>query len=641
MGRLVMEQQHLGIVGPSHAVDRNSTKRNKTNKLSGEAHTIFLKNDGTVYGVGSNTYGKLGDGTTDQQINPVQVLDVNGGVFSGVHNISAGFNHNIFLKNNGTVWANGYNSWGLLGDRTSTNSSHPVQVLGADANVFTGAIDISAASHHSIYLKDDGTVWGVARNLSGQLGNGSTASTSNMVQAIAPDSLSEPFGKTYLKQISARSSHTVYLKSDGTVGAVGYNIHGQLGDGTTMQRTNPVQVTNADGTELSGVVGISVGSYHSVFLKSDGTVWATGKNEYGQLGDGTTTQRTNPVQVTNADGTELSGVVGISAGSNHTVYLKAMARCGDGTELFWQVETVHPPKNQSFPGNEWGWNGLNGVVGISARRNHTVYLKSDGTVWAAGYNYNGQLGDGTTTQRNNPVQVTNGDGTGLNGVVGISAGSSHTVYLKSDGTVWAAGSNTSGRLGDGTTTQRTNPVQVTNVDGSGLNGVVGISAGGNHTVYLKSDGTVWAVGSNSYGQLGYGSTTQRTNPVQVTNGDGSGLSGVVGISAGGSHTVYLKGDGTVWAAGYNGFGQLGDGTITQRNNRAGNECGWNRFEWSGRHIRGFGSHSIFKKRWHGVGDGKEYLWRIRRRHEHATNQSCAGNECGWEWIEWSGRHIRR
>ena len=99
-----------------------------------------------------------------------------------------------------------------------------------------------------------------------------------------------------------------------------------------------------------------------------------------------------------------------------------------------------------------------------------VYLKSDGTVWATGMNTSGQLGDGTTTQRNNPVQVKNADGSGLSGVVGITAGQNHTVYLKSDGTVWATGSNTSGQLGDGTQSQRTNPVQVKNADDTGLSG---------------------------------------------------------------------------------------------------------------------------------------------------------------------------
>ena len=231
-----------------------------------------------------------------------------------------------------------------------------------------------------------------------------------------------------------------------------------------------------------------------------------------------------------------------------------MARCGRRTVIIaanWG--TVTHAKSQSCagcsPADPKEPFGQPNLKSISAGDSHTVYLKSDGTVWATGSNGSGQLGDGTTTNLTNPVQVTNADGSGLSGVVAVSGGYEHTVYLKSDGTVWAAGNNYYGHLGDGTTTQRNNPVQVMNADGSGLSGVVGVSAARKHTVYLKSDGTVWAAGSNGYGQLGDGTTTQRKNPVQVTNADGTGLSGVVGVSVGYYHTVYLKSDGTVWAAG--------------------------------------------------------------------------------------------
>ena len=367
---------------------------------------------------------------------------------------------------------------------------------------FVGSHIFGNSANHTVWIEESGAVKATGSNEYGQLGL--------EVLRESHHPIPSKFG---VVQVAGGGLHTVYLKSDGTVWAAGSNTFGQLGDGTTTDSSNPVQVTNVDGTELSGVIGISAGTAHTVYLKSDGTVWAAGKNTYGQLGDGTTTQRSNPVQVTNADGTSLSGVVGISAGLTHT-----------------------------------------------------VYLKSDGTVWVAGSNTSGQLGDGTTTNRSNPVQVTNADGTGLSGVVGISAGQYHTVYLKSDGTVWAAGKNDSGQLGDGTTTQRTNPVQVTNADGTGLNGVVGISTRSEHTVYLKSDGTVWAAGRNVAGQLGAGTTTDSSNPIQVTNADGTGLSGVVAISAGSSHTVYLKSDGTVWAVGWNYHGLLGDGTTTNRTN---------------------------------------------------------------------------
>jgi uncharacterized repeat protein (TIGR02543 family) len=180
---------------------------------------------------------------------------------------------------------------------------------------------------------------------------------------------------------------------------------------------------------------------------------------------------------------------------------------------------------------------------------HTVALKSDGTVWAWGYNRSGQLGDNTTTNRWTPVQVS-----GLTGVTAIAGGGYHTVALKSDGTVWAWGYNEYGQLGDNTQTQRLTPVQV-----SGLTGVTAIAGGKYHSVAIKSDGTVWAWGSNSGGQIGDGTTTSRSIPVPV-----SVLTGVTAIAGGGYHSVAIKSDGTVWAWGLNLNGALGDNSTINR-----------------------------------------------------------------------------
>jgi Regulator of chromosome condensation (RCC1) repeat/Carboxypeptidase regulatory-like domain len=133
---------------------------------------------------------------------------------------------------------------------------------------------------------------------------------------------------------------------------------------------------------------------------------------------------------------------------------------------------------------------------------------------------------------------------------GRLAASNFTVFLKGDGTVWAWGSNSNGQLGNGTTTDSSTPVQV-----SGLSGVTAVAAGSAHAIALKGDGTVWAWGSNSNGQLGNGTTTDSSTPVQV-----SGLSGVTAVAAGSAYTIALKGDGTVWAWGSNSNGQLGNGT---------------------------------------------------------------------------------
>ncbi|MBE0448512.1 MAG: hypothetical protein IBX64_10530, partial [Actinobacteria bacterium] len=187
---------------------------------------------------------------------------------------------------------------------------------------------------------------------------------------------------------------------------------------------------------------------------------------------------------------------------------------------------------------------------VSAGINFSLALKSDGTVWAWGRNGYGVYGDDITPPRLTPVQIT-----GLSDMTAVSAGAAHSLALKSDSTVWAWGDNRFGQLGDGTTTNRPTPVQVT-----GLSGVVAISAGWDYSLALKSDGTVWAWGDNTLGQLGNGTKSNGiSTPAQV-----SGLSGVTTIEAGPNHAFAIKQDGNLWAWGWNYFGELGDGTTTDR-----------------------------------------------------------------------------
>ncbi len=201
---------------------------------------------------------------------------------------------------------------------------------------------------------------------------------------------------------------------------------------------------------------------------------------------------------------------------------------------------------------------LSGVKAIATGSGSTfsLALKNDGTVWAWGSNFYGGLGDGTSgTHRNTPVQIKN-----LSEVTAIDAGSYHSLALKTEGTVMAWGYNHFGQLGDGTTTNRLTPVQVRNSPkGGNLSGITAITAGSGHSLALKADGTVRAWGSGASGILGDGATTNRNIPVKVSN-----LTGVKTIASGSFHSLALKTDGTVRAWGRNEFRQLGDGTTTDR-----------------------------------------------------------------------------
>ncbi|WP_083682631.1 RCC1 domain-containing protein [Archangium sp. Cb G35] len=339
--------------------------------------------------------------------------------------------------------------------------------------------------------------------------------------------------------LSAGNAHSMNLRSTGIPWAWGNNEFGQLGDGTNTYSATPVQVSG-----LSGVLTFSAGNnaQHVLALGTDGSVWSWGANWYGQLGDGTATHRSAPMQVSDS-----SDVVAMSAGGNFS-----LAVLSDGTVRAWGYNadgelgdgtTTH--RSTPVPVS-----ALSEVVMASAGDQHALAMRSDGTVWAWGYNTSGQVGNGTITNRLAPVKVNE-----LSGVVAVSAGGQHSLALSSDGTVWAWGYNENGALGDGSTTQRPTPVRV-----SGLRDVVAISAGYLHSLALHKNGTVSAWGSNTFNQLGDGSTTPHSpTPVQVR-----GLSNVVAISAGRNHSLAVREDGTLWAWGSNAAGRLGDGTTIQR-----------------------------------------------------------------------------
>jgi len=335
--------------------------------------------------------------------------------------------------------------------------------------------------------------------------------------------------------VDAGNRHSLALMSNGTVRAWGSNKEGQLGVGASTDNSLvPIPITG-----LTGVSAISAGDDHSLALMNTGTIMGWGQNLYGEVGNGDNVTHYIPVSVAN-----LTNMTAISAGGFYSVALK-----NDGTVWAWGRNDVGQLGNGTTTNSlvPVQVSVLTNVKAISAGQDHTLALKSDGTVWAWGRNNMGQLGDGTTVDALVPVQVVS-----ISGVSAISAGEVHSLALLNDNTVRAWGGNSFGELGDGSN----NNSKPTPVQTSGLTNVKAISAGGHFSVALKNDGTVWAWGSGVDGQIGNGSLNDQVTPVPV-----SVLTDVQAISANQDHTLSLRGDiHTVWAWGYNGFGQIGDGT---------------------------------------------------------------------------------
>jgi alpha-tubulin suppressor-like RCC1 family protein len=329
------------------------------------------------------------------------------------------------------------------------------------------------------------------------------------------------------------------LKADGSLWTFGLNTFGQLGTATNIGGTNPnptpVQV-------LTGVTAVAAGRDHGMALKADGSLWTFGYNSQGQLGTtidfATGAPLLTPVEV-------MTGVTAIAAGESFSMALKV-----DGS--LWMFgsfgyEQFAPPPTVAIYPNATPVRVMTGVAAIAAGSRNAMVVKADGSLWTFGDNSYGQLGRNPGASSTNPV---------MTGVTAVAAGLWHTMALKADGTLWAFGHNCYGQLGGGSNLCNEDPslipppVQV-------MTGVAAVAAGATHSMALKTDGTLWTFGSNRYGELGtatnLGTAKPNTTPVQV-------MTGVTAIAAGAAHSLAVKADGTLWAFGSNRYGELGTTT---------------------------------------------------------------------------------
>ncbi len=350
--------------------------------------------------------------------------------------------------------------------------------------------------------------WGL--NISGQLGVNNTTSRSTPVTTL--------LGGNNWKSVACGDRHTIALKTDGTLWSWGLNSSGQLGINNLSDRSTPV-TTLLGGNNWKSIAG---GFGHTIALKTDGTLWSWGLNSSGQLGVNNTTSRSTPV-TTLLGGNNWKSV---ACGYSHTIALKT-----DGTLWSWGRNSygqlgVNNTTSRSTPvttllgGNNW--------KSIAGGFGHTIALKTDGTLWSWGLNISGQLGINNLSDRSTPVTTLLGG----NNWKSVACGDRHTIALKTDGTLWSWGFNTQGQLGVNNTTFRSTPV-TTLLGGTNWKS---IACGGNCTIAIKTDGTLWTWGRNAYGELGVNNTTSRSTPVTTLLGGNNWKS----IAGGYSHTIAIQ-----------------------------------------------------------------------------------------------------
>ena len=336
------------------------------------------------------------------------------------------------------------------------------------------------------------------------------------------------------RAIAAGEYHVLALDQNGRVTAWGSNLRGQLGGNISTETSSPVMVVTGSGTPLDNIIAIAAGSDHSVALRAGGTVYAWGANNHGQLGDGGIVAARNfaiPVA-------GLTDVVRIAAGTDHTLALRT-----DGTVMAWgnnsfaQLGRDHfgpgtTPQQVLAPG---GVGFLSGVVELFAGRFHSFAVIQAGGLLGWGVNNTGQLGLNDTLVRKLPTVVA-----GLPPISSVSGGLNHTSAVDSLGQVWSWGDNGEGQLGSGSLSPSLVPIQVSNASGTGFLGdAISVSSGRHHSVACLRNGAVVSWGDNESGQLGDGSRIDRVRPVPTIDGGGGSVLGAAAVTAGSRFTVAL------------------------------------------------------------------------------------------------------
>lgn len=451
---------------------------------AGSRFTCAKLATGIVACWGRNAAGQLGDGTNTDRLTPVATVGLTDAVA-----VAGGNTHTCALQANDAARCWGENTVGQLGNGTTSAATVPQVVGGGAGTISARGVAASVSNNHTCARRADGTLacWG--SNSVGQLGLSPGANRVLPVTVGPPNVVAATAGDNF----------TCALDADGAVWCWGANLDGQLGDGTTTPRSQPAMVVGLPGQ----VTAVSAGALFNCAVIHDGTVACWGRNSRGQIGDGTLINRPNPVLVPG-----LEDVVALATGAIHACALlgNGQVRCwgenengqlGDGTTTDRLAPTLVV--------------GLPSAVSITAGIAHTCAVLTDGTARCWGDNNHGQLGIGVVGDMTVPVTPLN-----LSAVALITSGRDHTCAALVDGEVRCWGDNGVHQASHLTGNQLS-PVAVVLASLAPLRSVTALAGGGHHTCALQSSGAVYCWGDNNNGQLGDGTTTDKQFPVEVTS----------------------------------------------------------------------------------------------------------------------------
>jgi len=518
----------------------------------GPSHVTAIRDNGLLFAWGLNSAGQLGDFTAISKSSPVQI-----GGASTWSKVSSGNNFTLAIKTNGSLWGWGLNTSYQLGDNTQTNRNSPVQIsvgrsfinvaagfdhslaIDTSSNLYTWGnstsisvylfppsttfswTQVSKGSSYTAAIRSDGKLFTWGLNSSGQLGDGTTITRSSPVQ----------IGTGSWVKISAGSSHMAAINFDNSWLTWGLGTSGQLGDNTIVSKSSPVQIGVGSWTN------VSAGNNFTTAISSDGKLYASGINASSQLGDGTTINKSAPVQLSaTVPSTSWSQ---ISAGFDHSLAID-----NQGIMYSWgKYASIGPVSTEPTKLNSW--------TRVSTGDRHTLAINNDGKLFAWGVNTSGQMGVGSTgaTVFSSPVQV----GT-ANSWTSVCAGSLASIGIAND-TLYGWGRNFgAGALGQGSIATGYYFTPVTMPTYPGVPSVLAV--GDDVTMVINTLGQLWTCGSNGFGQLGNGSAISRSSAVQVS-GSWTSVSIQQAVAVGLSNGVAYA-----WGSGSNGA--LGDGTTINK-----------------------------------------------------------------------------